>query len=168
MLQFLVLAGNVRSLLGWNATMRNVRKNNSRKEVKLNTKCLLVRMIVLWISACAPSAPTNPADRFAGTWSGTMSFSDDPNRKEDIIVIIRAGCTTGSICGDLNNTTVNCQWEMTLGAVHRDVFEYKFSKTLSGECPALGDGTLTMQSAGTLLREHKTLDFTANGILTQK
>ena len=145
--------------------MRNVRKNNSRKEVKLNTKFLFVLMIVLWISACAPSAPANPADRFAGTWSGTMSFTDDANRKENIIVTIPAGCTAGSICGEINNTTVSCQWEMTLASLNGDVFEYKFSKTLSGECPALGGGTLTMQSDGRLMREHKTPDFTASGSL---
>jgi hypothetical protein len=86
---------------------------------------------------CAVSS-RDPADRFAGTWSGTMSFTDDANRKEDIIVTIPAGCTTGSVCGDINNTTVSCQWEMTLAAVNADIFQYKFSKTLNGECPALG------------------------------
>ena len=114
------------------------------------------------------SAQSNPADRFVGTWSGTMSFTDDANRKEDIVVSIPAGCTTGSVCGDLNNTTVSCRWEMTLGAVNGDVFVYKFSKTMSGECPALGGGTLTLQSDGTLMREHKTPDFTASGPLTRK
>jgi len=110
----------------------------------------------------------NPTDRFAGTWSGTMSFTHDANRKEDIIVTIPTGCTAGSICGDINNTTVRCQWEMTLAAINGDIFEYKFSKTLSGECPALGGGTLTLQSDGTLMREHKTPDFTASGLLTRK
>jgi hypothetical protein len=137
----------------------------------MNTKnlfVLLVMLISVLVSACAPSAPANPADRFAGTWSGTMSFTDDANRKEDIIVTIPAGCAAGTICGDLNNTTVKCQWEMTLGDVKGDVFEYKFSKTLSGECPALGGGTLMMQSDGTLIREHKTPDFTASGTLKRQ
>ena len=129
---------------------------------------LLVMLVMLLLSACAPAASANPANRFAGTWSGTMSFTDDANRKEDILVTIPEDCTAGSICGNLNNTTVNCTWELTLGAVNEDVFEYKFSKTMSGGCPALGGGTLTRQSDGTLLREHKTPDFTASGVLTLK
>ena len=132
-----------------------------------NRLFVLSMAIVLLVSACAPSTPTNSADRFAGTWSGTMSFTDDANRKEDIIVTIPAGCTVGDICGDLNNTTVNCRWEMTLAAISGDVFEYTFSKTMSGDCPALGSGTLTLQPDGTLMREHKTPDFTASGVLTR-
>ena len=124
--------------------------------------------IVISFTACAPLAQSNPADRFAGTWSGTMSFTDDANRKEDILVTIPAGCMTGNVCGDINNTTVSCQWEMTLAALNGNVFEYQFSKTMSGECPALGGGTLTLQSDGTLMREHKTPDFTASGMLTRK
>jgi hypothetical protein len=57
---------------------------------------------------------------------------------------------------------------MTLGAINGNIFEYRFSKTMSGECPALGGGTLTLQSDGTLMREHKTPDFTARGVLTHK
>lgn len=134
----------------------------------MNRKSLLVMLIILVVGGCAPSAPANPADRFTGTWSGTMSFSDDADRKEDIIVTIPAGCTTGEVCGDLSNTTVKCQWEMTLGAVSGNVFEYKFSKTMSGECPALGGGKLTMQEDGTLMREHQTPNFTASGALMKK
>lgn len=137
----------------------------------MNTKyffLLPVLLVVLFVSACAPSKPANLADRFAGTWSGTMSFTDDEDRKEDIIVSIPAGCAAGDVCGDLNNTTVKCQWEMTLGAINEGVFEYKFSKTLSGECPALGGGTLKLQRDGSLIREHKTPDFTASGPLTRK
>ena len=137
----------------------------------MNTKklfVLLVMLISVLIGACAASAPANPADRFAGTWSGTMSFTDDANRKEDIIVTIPAGCAAGTICGDLNNTTVKCQWELTLGDVKGDVFEYKFSKTMNGECPARGGGTLTLNKDGTLSREHKTPDFTASGTLKRQ
>ena len=134
----------------------------------MNAKYLFVIMISLLASACAAQAASNPADRFAGTWAGTMSFTDDPARKEDIIVTIPAGCTVGSVCGDINNTTVSCQWEMTLASLNGNVFEYKFSKTMSGQCPALGGGTLTLQSDGTLMREHQTPDFTASGPLTKK
>lgn len=129
---------------------------------------LLIVIAVFVITACAPSTESNPADRFTGTWSGTMSFTDDANRKEDLIITIPAGCTVGGVCGDINNTTVSCQWEMTLSSLNENVFTYTFSKTMSGECPALGGGTLTMQSDGTLLREHKTPDFTASGLLTHK
>ena len=107
-------------------------------------------------------------DRFAGVWSGSMNFTDDANRKEEIIVTIPAGCTVGGVCADLNNKTVSCQWEMTLTSLNGDVFAYKFSKTISGECPALGGGPLTLQADGTLMREHKTPSFTASGVLTQK
>ena len=134
----------------------------------MNIKPLLPVLVFLLLSACAPSAAANSADRFAGTWSGPMSFTDDANRKEDIIVTIPAGCTEGGVCGDLNNTTVSCTWEMTLAKINGDVFEYQFSKTMSGECPALGGGTLTLQSDGTLTREHKTPDFTASGVLVKK
>ncbi|HSL42852.1 MAG TPA: hypothetical protein VK897_05435 [Anaerolineales bacterium] len=137
----------------------------------MNTKCLMYLLILLAvfvITACAPSPESNPADRFTGTWSGTMSFTDDASRKEDLIVTIPSGCAVGNVCGDINNTTVGCQWEMTLASIDENVFAYTFSKTLSGECPAMGGGTLTMQSDGTLMREHKTPDFTASGLLTQK
>ena len=134
----------------------------------MNTKHLLVMLMIVLVSACAPSTPANTADHFAGTWSGTMSFTDNADRKEDIIVTIPAGCAEEGVCGDLNNTTVSCTWEMTLETVNGDVFAYKFSKTMSGECPALGGGTLTLQADGTLFREHKTPDFTASGPLTRK
>src|SRR5688572_13982555 len=102
----------------------------------MNEKYLLIVLMLMLVSACAPSASANSADRFAGTWSGTMSFTDDASRMEDITITIPTGCVAGEVCGDLNNTTVQCQWEMTLGAVNGDVFEYKFSRTMNGECPA--------------------------------
>jgi hypothetical protein len=136
----------------------------------MNTKYAftsICMLIIFLISACTSSAATNPADRFAGTWSGTMSFTDDANRKEDILVSIPSGCTPGNVCGDLDNTTIQCKWEMTLSSINGDVFAYEFSKTLSGPCPAIGGGTLTIQSDGTLMREHKTPNFTASGALTR-
>ena len=80
----------------------------------MDRKSLWLILIFLVVSACAPSRSGNPADRFAGTWSGTMGFTDDANRKEDIVVTIPSACATGSACGDLNNKTVNCRWEMIL------------------------------------------------------
>jgi hypothetical protein len=145
------------------------------KESEMNTHrfiFLLIVIVVFVVTACAPSAGSNPADRFAGEWSGTMSFTDNPNRNEEIVVSIPSGCTPGNICGDLANSKAGCKWEMTLIALDGDVFEYKFSKTLGGgnACEA-GEGyggTLTRQSDGTLMREHHTENFTASGVLTKE
>ena len=126
---------------------------------------LFVLLIGLLANGCAPSAQINPSDRFAGTWSGVMSFSTDPSHTEDIVVSIPTGCSVGGVCGELNNTSVGCKWELTLEAVTNNIFTYKFSNTLSGECPAGSAGTLTMQPDGSLFREHKTPDFTASGQL---
>lgn len=134
----------------------------------MKRKYLLTILFLLLASSCAPQTQSNPADQFAGTWSGTMSFSDDANSEEDIIVSIPTGCAVGEVCGDINNTTVSCRWEMTLGSLSGNVFTYTFSKTMSGPCPAMGGGTLTLQSDGKLLREHKTPDFTASGALERR
>ena len=117
--------------------------------------------------ATTAAASTGP-DHFAGVWAGTMSFSDDPNRKEDIQVVIRQGCQVGKACGYLDNTTVQCKWEITVTSVKGQTLEYTFSKALSGDCPAGSSGKLTMQADGTLLREHKTPDFTASGQLIKQ
>jgi hypothetical protein len=127
----------------------------------------LTMLISILVSACGPSAPANPADRFAGTWSGTMNFTDVGSRNEKVIITIPTGCVVGGVCGDSYNITINCTWEITLEAVNGDVFEYQFSKTLGGECPALTSGTLTLQSDGTLMREHTTPRFVARGVLTR-
>jgi hypothetical protein len=131
----------------------------------MKRKYLWMILLVLLAGACTSKVQSNPADRFAGTWSGSMSFTDDASRKEEIIVTIPAGCVDGAVCGSLNNTTVSCVWEMTLGSVDGNVFAYQFSNTLSGQCPALGGGTLTLEPDGKLMREHKTPDFTARGTL---
>lgn len=57
---------------------------------------------------------------------------------------------------------------MTLLAVKEDVFEYSYSKTLEGDCIANSTGTLTLNSDGTLFREHKFPDFTIAGTLTRR
>jgi len=137
----------------------------------MNTKFLFISLVLSFSlvgSGCTASAGSNPADRFAGTWSGVMSFTNDPNRKEDIVVFLPTGCAVGSVCGDINNTTISCQWQMTLAALNENVFKYKFSKPMSGQCPALGGGTLILQEDGTLFREHKTPEFTASGSLARK
>lgn len=130
---------------------------------------LLLVIAVFVVTACAPAAESNPADRFAGTWSGSMGFSDDPGARQDVVVNIPTECATGGACGDVDNGM--CKWEMTLTALDGDVFEYKFSTTLGGGDPCeagVGSGgTLILQSDGTLMREHKTPNFTATGVLTR-
>jgi hypothetical protein len=141
------------------------------KEENMKTKytfVLIVLLISLMASGCASATPTNPSDRFKGTWSGAMNFSGDSTHTEDIVVSIPTRCSVGNVCGELNNTSVGCKWEMTLEAVNTNILTYKFSNTLSGDCPARGGGTLTMQSDGTLFREHKTPDFTASGQLKRQ
>jgi hypothetical protein len=149
-----------------------ISKSNSKKEIEMITNRLFYLSIViaiLVVTACAPSAESNPADRFAGTWSGSMGYSDDPSAKQDIVVNIPTGCATGGACGDIDNG--GCKWEMTLVALDGDVFEYEFAKTLRGEglCPTgVGTGgTLTLQKNGTLMREHKTPNFIVSGVLTK-
>ena len=142
----------------------------------MNTKCFFVSFVLLislLISACVQSAPvnpvvatavptaattatpstqSNPADRFAGTWSGVMSATDDPSAKANTVTTIPTGCSAKGICGDTINLANGCRWEMTLTAVNGDVFEYIYSKTLDGDCPASGSGTLNLNSDGTLFR----------------
>ena len=115
------------------------------------------------------AAASTGVKHFSGSWAGTMSFSDDPNHKEDIQVVIPQGCQLGQACGTLDNTTVHCKWEITPTSIKGETLSYTFSKALSGDCPAGSSGTLTMQADGTLLREHQTPDFTASGrLLRQK
>ncbi|GEM_PF-1895269 len=125
---------------------------------------LLILLLSLLLGACSSSAQAESADRFAGSWSGSMSFTDR-DTKEDVFVTIPAGCVTGAICGEIFNSAVNCTWEVQLDGVDGNVFEYTFSKTLSGECPAMGSGTFTLQEDGSLVREHVTPNFTSTGIL---
>ena len=119
------------------------------------------------VEVTAAAASTGPS-HFSGAWAGTMSFSDDPNHKEDIQVVIPQGCQIGQACGYLDNITVGCKWEITLTSIKGQTLEYTFSKALSGDCPTGSSGKLTMQADGTLLREHKTPDFTASGQLIKQ
>lgn len=129
---------------------------------------LVTLLISLLVSACAPSVSANPADRFAGTWSGIMSATDDPSAKADTVTTIPTGCSANEICGDTINLANGCRWEMTLIAVNGDVLEYAYSKSLEGECPASGSGTLTLNPDGTLFRVHNFPDFSISGTLTRK
>ncbi len=133
--------------------------------MSLNRSFYLLFMIVLIVvTACAPSETANVANRFAANWSGTMSFTDRDGT-EDVFVTIPSGCAAGEVCGEIFNSAVNCTWEMQLDAVNGNVFEYTLSRTLHGECPAMGGGTFTLREDGTLIREHVTPNFIATGTL---
>jgi len=129
---------------------------------------MFVMLIPLFVGACAPLKPSSPADRFAGTWTGTMNMISDPTASAISIVTIPTGCSDNKPCGDATNTSNGCKWEMTLESVKGDVFEYSYSKSLERDCPAFGSGMLTMNSDGTLFREHKFPDFTITGILRRR
>jgi hypothetical protein len=145
----------------------------------MNTKRLfisLVMLICLFASGCAALTPVNPTpvnpmDRFTGTWTGTMSFSDDPNHKGDVDFVILGNCSKpGSPCGDFFDNTVPCILAVNLVDVRGDVLEYEFglSFSLDDSCLDSGRGTLTLQADGTLLREHTTAGVTASGMLKRK
>lgn len=131
------------------------------------TQQALMRNLDQRVEATAAAVSTGP-NHFSGVWAGTMNFSDDPTHTEDIQIVLPQGCQLGKVCGYLDNTTVQCKWEITLTSMQGQILEYTFSKTLSGACPAGSSGTLTIQPDGTLLREHKTPDFTASGSLTRQ
>jgi hypothetical protein len=84
-----------------------------------------------------------------------VRFSDAPNGpSESIVVAIPPECELGLACGQIENTTIRCTWEMGLLSLEGEVLRYKFLRTLSGDCDAPGTGTLTLQPDGRLLREH--------------
>jgi hypothetical protein len=134
----------------------------------MNAKLLFAILITLLLGACTSSTPSNPADRFAGTWTGTMSRTTDPTVSAVAIVTVPTGCSENKPCGDATNTSNGCKWEMTLISVKGDVFEYSYSKSLEGDCEALGTGTLTLNPDGTLFREHKFPDYTITGTLKRR
>jgi hypothetical protein len=146
----------------------NRSKENKMKNNKIHVFLTALMLISLTVSACAPSAQSNPADRFAGTWSGIMSATDDPSAKSDTVTTIPTGCSLDQICGDTINLANGCRWEMTLIAVNGDVLEYAYSKSLEGDCPVSGSGTLTLNPDGTLFRVHNFPDFSISGTLTRK
>ncbi len=140
----------------------------------MNTKRLfisLVMLISLFASGCAAPTPVNPMDRFKGTWTGDMNFSDNPNHKGNVDFVIAGNCSKpGSYCGDFFDNTVPCTLAVNLVAVRGDVLEYELGPSSSpgDACLDSGRGTLTLQADGTLLREHTTAGVTASGTLKRK
>ena len=133
-------------------------------------------LLALALAAFAPSgawaAALNRAgkttNRIAGEWAGTMRFTDNPNRLENITVYIEKGCMPGDVCGQVNNTTVSCTWELRYEGAQGGRFVFTHSRTLRGACPPIGTGYYRLQKDGTLYREHITQMFTSYGALTRQ
>jgi hypothetical protein len=102
----------------------------------------------------------------AGIWYGNMHFSNR-NNLERIQFSIPAGCQPGSVCGTLLNYPVQCTWEITYDGFSGGAYQYHFSNTLEGVCPAGSAGSLTLMPDSTLYRTHRTPMFTATGYLNQ-
>ena len=105
-------------------------------------------------------------DAIAGTWYGNMHFSNR-NSVERIQFSIPAGCEPGSVCGTLLNYPVQCTWEITYDGFSGGAYQYHFSNTLKGACPAGSAGSLTLLADGSLYRVHSTPMFNATGTLSQ-
>ena len=105
-------------------------------------------------------------DAIAGTWYGNMHFSD-ASSVQRIKLSIPAGCEAGEMCGTLLNYPVQCTWEVTYDGFINGAYQYHFSNTLDGNCPAGSTGSLTLMPDGTLYRVHQIPQFTASGYLRQ-
>ena len=137
----------------------------------MNTRNLAVAYLMLaamLLGACAPSVPANSPDEFAGRWTGAMNYTHYPDANEAVVVTIPKGCAVGEVCGEIENTTKDCTWNMKLASVTDDVFWYSLSETTSGDCEAEGEGTLFLRPDGNLFREHKAGELVAVGVLYQK
>lgn len=106
----------------------------------------------------APSAtPVGALDTgpFAGNWTGTMYLAADPAIVyARVAVSIPAACVVRQSCGKFISVGSGCEWELRLLAIDGDVFQYRFSRSLTLDECTLGGGTLTLQADGTLFREH--------------
>lgn len=138
------------------------------KKQALFTVVVLVTMLALAAigvsSARADEVITT--DAIAGTWFGNMQFSNR-NSVERIQFSIPAGCEPGSVCGTLLNYPVQCTWEITYDGFSGGAYQYHFSNTLKGACPAGSAGSLTLLADGSLYRVHTTPMFSATGTLSQ-
>jgi hypothetical protein len=102
----------------------------------------------------------------AGTWYGNMHFSNR-NSVERIKFTIPAGCEPGNVCGTMLNYPTQCVWEITYDGFSSGAYQYHFSNTLKGGCPAGSSSSLTLLSDGSLYRVHTTPIFTSTGILNE-
>src|SRR5215207_7820002 len=127
-----------------------------------------IAMIAIVVSGASSALADEvvTTDAIAGTWYGNMHFSN-ANPVQRIKLLIPAGCEPGSVCGSLLNYSVQCTWEITYDGFINGAYQYHFSNTLQGSCPAGSAGALTLQPDGTLYRIHVTPMFTATGYLNQ-
>jgi len=154
----------------WNA---NRYKKANQKEIKMKKQALsvivvfatLVALIALGVSSAQADGAVN-SDAIAGTWYGNMHFSG-ANPVQRIALRIPAGCEPGSVCGTLQNYPVQCTWEVVYDGFNSGAYQYHFSNTLDGNCPAGSSGSLTLMPDGTLYRVHVTPMFTATGYWSQ-
>ena len=127
-----------------------------------------IAMIAIVVSGASSALADEvvTTDAIAGTWYGNMHFSN-ANPVQRIKFSIPAGCEPGSVCGSLLNYSVQCTWEITYDGFSNGAYQYHFSNTLQGNCPAGSAGALTLLPDGTLYRVHATPMFTATGYLNQ-
>lgn len=137
------------------------------KKQMLFTIVILVTLIALAaIGVSTAWAQVVTTNAIAGTWYGNMHFSTG-NHVERIRLTIPEGCEPGSVCGSLLNYSVQCTWEITYDGFSNDAYQYHFSNTMKGDCPAGSAGSLSLQPDGQLYRVHITPMFTASGTLRQ-
>lgn len=115
------------------------------------------------VTPAAPTATAEPTATpvgaidtglFAGRWTGTMYAGGDPDKPfATVTVSILPACAIRTACGQLSSADSGCRWELRLLGIDGDVLEYAFSQPNREDC-TLGAGTLTLQTDGTLLREH--------------
>lgn len=138
------------------------------KKKALLTTVILTTLLILTAASVSTARVDDvvTTDAIAGTWYGNMHFSG-VNQVERIELTIPAGCEPGSVCGTLLNHPVQCTWEITYDGFRSGAYQYHFSKTLKGVCPAGSAGSLVLQPDGTLYRAHQTPMFIATGTLSQ-
>ena len=138
------------------------------KRKALLTTVILTTLLILAAAGVSTARADEvvTTDAIAGTWYGNMHFSG-ANSVERVEFTIPAGCEPGSVCGALVNHPVQCTWEVTYDGFSGGAYQYHFSNTLKGACPAGSEGSLTLLPDGSLYRVHITPMFTATGILSQ-
>ena len=128
----------------------------------------LLTIAVIVVNGVSPARADDvvTTDDIAGTWYGKMHFSDR-NNVERIKFTIPVGCEPGSVCGTMLNYPTQCIWEITYDGFSGGAYQYHFSNTLRGDCPAGSSGSLALLSDDTLYRVHAPPVFTGAGVLNK-
>lgn len=138
-----------------------------KKQTLVSIFVIVVLLAAAGVNVLRVSADESvTTDAIAGTWYGNMHFSTH-NSVERIKFVIPEGCEAGEVCGTLLNYPAQCVWEITYDGFSNGAYQYHFSATLQGGCPAGSAGSLTLLPDGTLYRVHATPMFTASGYLAQ-